>query len=157
MDIPHIFPVYKQHVKKYTMDNNTRKIPFERSPEAWSAIEEHLTLLEAYGDEELITHYNTLLSETEVETGLAPWLFALRQTFLRRFNRSPIGLIGQDVISCIGPVIYDPEDGYQPEPAMKTSQQSDQQMLSRFMQGLKGENSFDDLDDDVQRWWINRY
>ena len=141
------------------MDTRQTPFPLPDGPESRTALDRHLKHLDALSDELLLAHYNELPTGawTDASTDRLALLAALHQTFLKRFLQSPFAWDAQNAIRLKGPVSLDEEGSLRVPLIDPERQRLDQQRLSGFLKGLNGGKSFEELEEETQRWWINRY
>jgi hypothetical protein len=141
------------------MDTRQTPFPLPDGPESRTALDRHLKHLDALSDEHLLAQYNELPTGewTDASTDRLALLAALHQTFLNRFRQSPFSWDAQNAIRLIGPVSLDEEGSLRVPLIDPERQRLDQQRLSGFLRALNEGNSFEELDEETRRWWINRY
>ncbi len=141
------------------MDTRQTPFPLPDGPESRTALDRHLRHIDALSDEQLLAQYNEHPTGawTDASTDRLALLAALHQTFLKRFRQSPFAWGAQNAVRLKGPVSLDEEGSLHVPLIDPERQRLDQQRLSGFLKGLYEGNSFEELDEEMQRWWINRY
>lgn len=134
-------------------------VEFKPQVEQWQGIEQLLNITYSYTAQQLIQAYQSA-KETIDRKSIKPdprWMFVLMFRFKKTFGKSPIYYNKEEHrLSWFDDIIY--ENGTFKEISSTNSRiLSDQKRLSQFVKEVGNGKGFNDLDNDVKQWWMNRY